>query len=68
VSEPSGVALVAINAIRNIVEILFLIRVQVLASLKHVDGLKGFAKCDLITYRPRKINSTELEGTSSEGP
>ena len=50
------VALVAIN----IVEILFLIWVQVLAPLKRVDGLKGFAKCDLITYRPRKINSAEL--------
>ena len=67
VSEPSAVALVAIDAIRNIVEILFLIWVQVLAPLKRVDGLKGFAKCDLITYRPR-INSTELEGRSSEGP
>src|SRR5271165_4785547 len=50
------VALVAIN----IVEILFLIWVQVLAPLKRVDGLKGFAKCDLITYRPGKINSAEL--------
>jgi len=58
------VALVAIN----IVEILFLIWVQVLAPLKRVDGLKGFAKCDLITYRPRKINSAELEGRSSAGP
>jgi hypothetical protein len=54
------VALVAIDAIRKIVEILFLIWVQVLAPLKRVDGLKGFAKCDLITYRPRKINSAEL--------
>ena len=54
------VALVAIDPIRNIVEILFLIWVQVLAPLKRVDGLKGFAKCDLITYRPRKINSAEL--------
>jgi hypothetical protein len=54
------VALVAIDAIRKIVEILFLIWVQVLALLKRVDGLKGFAKCDLITYRPRKINSAEL--------
>jgi hypothetical protein len=44
------VALVAIDPIRNIVEILFLIWVQVLAPLKRVDGLKGFAKCDLITY------------------
>ena len=61
------VALVAIEAIRKIVEILFLIWVQVLAPLKRVDGLKGFAKCDLITYRPR-INRTELEGRSSEGP
>ena len=54
------VALVAIDAIRKIVEILFLIWVQVLAPLKRVDGLKGFVKCDLITYRPRKINSAEL--------
>jgi hypothetical protein len=54
------VALVAIDAITNIVEILFLIWVQVLAPLKSVDRLKGFAKCDLITYRPRKINSAEL--------
>jgi hypothetical protein len=54
------VALVAIDPIRNIVEILFLIWVQVLAPLKRVDGLKGFAKCDLITYRPRKINTAEL--------
>ena len=54
------VALVAIDAITNIVEILFLIWVQVLAPLKRVDRLKGFAKCDLITYRPRKINSAEL--------
>jgi hypothetical protein len=54
------VALVAIDAIRNIVEILFLIWVQVLAPLKRVDRLKGFAKGDLITYRPRKINSAEL--------
>src|SRR5260370_39296865 len=54
------VALVAIDLIRNIVEILFLIWVQVLAPLKRVDGLKGFAKCDLITYRARKINSAEL--------
>ena len=54
------VALVAIDPVRNIVEILFLIWVQVLAPLKRVDGLKGFAKCDLITYRPRKINSAEL--------
>jgi hypothetical protein len=54
------VALVVIDAIRNIVEILFLIWVQVLAPLKSVDRLKGFAKCDLITYRPRKINSAEL--------
>ena len=44
------VALVAIDPIRNIVEILFLIWVQVLAPLKRVDGLKGFAKCDLITF------------------
>src|SRR5260370_40124286 len=54
------VALVTIDPIRNIVEILFLIWVQALAPLKRVDGLKGFAKCDLITYRPRKINSAEL--------
>jgi hypothetical protein len=54
------VALVAIDAIRNIVEILFLIWVQVLAPLKRVDGLKGFGKCDVITYRARKINSAEL--------
>jgi len=54
------VTLVVIDAIRNIVEILFLIWVQVLAPLKRVDRLKGFAKCDLITYRPRKINSAEL--------
>ena len=54
------VALVAIDAMTNIIEILFLIWVQVLAPLKRVDGLKGFAKCDLITYRPRKINSAEL--------
>jgi hypothetical protein len=54
------VALVAIDANRNIVEILFLIWVQVLAPLERVDGFKGFAKCDLITYRPRKINSAEL--------
>ena len=61
------VALVAIDATTNIVEILFLIWVQVLALLKRVDGLKGFAKCDLITYRSRKINSAKLEGRSSEG-
>ena len=54
------VALVAIDAITNIVEILFLIRVQVLVPLKRVDGLKGFAKCDPITYSSRKINSAEL--------
>jgi hypothetical protein len=36
--------------------------------LKRVDGLKGFAKRDLITYRPQKINSTELASSSSEGP
>jgi len=54
------VALVAIDAIRKIVEILFLIWVQVLAPLKRVDGLKGFAKCDPITYSSRKINSAEL--------
>jgi hypothetical protein len=54
------VVLVVIDAIRNIVEILFLIRVQVLAPLKRVDRLKGFAKSELITYRPRKINSAEL--------
>jgi hypothetical protein len=54
------VALVAIDAITNIVEILFLIRVQVLAPLKRVDGLEGFAKCDPTTYSSRKINSAEL--------
>ena len=54
------ITFVAIDANRNIVEILFLIWVQVLAPLKSVDRLKGFAKCDLITYRPRKINSAEL--------
>jgi hypothetical protein len=54
------VALVAIDAMTNIIEILFLIWVQVLAPLKRVDGLKGFAKCDPITYSSRKINSTEL--------
>jgi hypothetical protein len=54
------VALVAIDAIRNIVEILFLFWVQVLAPLKRLDGLDGFAKRDVITYSPRKINSAEL--------
>src|SRR5260370_6705947 len=54
------VALVAIDPIRKIAALLFLIWVQVLAPLKRFDGLKGFAKCDLITYRPRKINSAEL--------
>jgi hypothetical protein len=53
------VALVAIDAIRNIVEILFLIWVQVLAPLKRVDGLKGFAKCHhIVTLRRFKLSSS----------
>ena len=53
------VALVAIDPIRNIVEILFLIWVQVLAPLKRVDGLKGFAKCDhIVTLRRFKSSSS----------
>ena len=62
------VALVAIDPIRNIVEILFLIWVQVLAPVKRIDGLKRFAKCDLITYRPRKDKQRRAQGRSSEGP
>src|SRR6516165_8747378 len=54
------VALVPIDANRNIVEILSLIWVEVLAAFKRINGLKGFAKCDVITYRPRKINSAKL--------
>ena len=54
------VALVAIDAITNIVEILFLIWVQMLATLKRVDDLEGFAQCDVIAYHPRKIDSAEL--------
>src|SRR5262249_504251 len=66
------VALVAIDAITNIVEILFLIWVQVPAPLKRVDGFKGFAKCDPIAYSSRKINSGEVrvglrEGLRKEG-
>jgi hypothetical protein len=53
------VALIAIDAIRNIVEILFLIWVQVLAPLKRVDGLKGLAKCDhIVTLRRFKLSSS----------
>ena len=54
------VALVAIDAITNIVEILFLISVQMLATLKRVDDLEGFVQCDVITYRARKIDNAEL--------
>jgi hypothetical protein len=60
--------LVAIDANRNIVEIQFLIWVQVLAPLKRVDRLKGFAKCGAVTYRARKIKLRRAQGRSSEGP
>ena len=54
------ITFVAIDANRNIVEILFLIWVQMLATLKRVDDLEGFAQCDAIAYHPRKIDSAEL--------
>ena len=56
------VALVALDATTNIVEILFLIWVQVLAPLKRVDGLKGFAKCDLNHLSPSEDKQRRAGG------